>query len=344
MSAVASRPLAAVVDVDGRPAETELSAPEQLELYATIVHGGAEGLVEMVRARRLPDGRLGRFERGGRDSFIKAGDSAALVARVSCELGAEGRELFVTPAALGERRGVNEAVAEAACAWIDIDDHEQLDELRGFARRPHLVIASGSGGRHAYWRLARPAGPDQIARVNRMLCERLGADRQSTNPARLMRLPGSVNWKSGKPAACRVLWADRSRRGYGLDELVEGLRDPKQPRPPTRSGMASWTASGGDRALDEVAPPDYFWAIARISVPPKGGHVRCPHAGHPDRHPSAFCYPEPGRGWHCFSCGAGGGAVHLVAALQGLETSGLRGEEYLRCRSQALGALGIDHD
>jgi hypothetical protein len=324
---------------DGRQVEAKLSPARQLELYSRVVHAGTAGLVEVVRARRLADGRLGRFERGRPGWCLRAGDRAALVALLAEELGAERRELFVTPAALREPRGVNEAVGETICAWVDIDDPERIGELQRFGHRPHLVVASGSGGRHAYWRLAEPATGDQIAHANRMLCERLGADRQSTNPARLMRLPGSVNWKLGEPAACRILWADLAQPGYELEQLVDGLRDPKEPRAPARAG--SWGASEGDLALEAVPPPAYFWAIAQIAVPERGGHVRCPHASHPDRHPSAYCYPEPGRGWHCFSCGAGGGAAQLVAALRGLDTAGLRGEDYLRCRAEALRRLGV---
>jgi RepB DNA-primase N-terminal domain len=333
------RPVA-LVRSDGRPVSVELSASHQIELYARIVHAGAEGLVEVAAAQRLADGRLGRFERGGRHRFLRAGDGAAMAALVGGELGVRRRELFVTPAALREPWGVNEAVAEAICAWVDLDDPERLDELRGFDHRPQLVVASGSGGRHAYWRLERPAGREAIARANRMLCERLGADRQSTNPARLMRLPGSANWKSGEPVPCRILFTDLATPGYELGHLIEGLRDPREPWPPRRTGV--WRETHCDRALESLSPPQYFWPIARIAVPEGGGHVRCPHAAHPDRHPSAYCYPRPGEGWHCFSCGAGGGPVQLLAAMEGLDTSGLRGKDYLRCRAEALRRLGIE--
>jgi RepB DNA-primase from phage plasmid len=329
-----------VIRSDRRRISAELPAAGQIELYARVVHAGARGLVEVVRARRLADGRLGRFERGAREWCLVAGEGAALAALVSEQLEAERRELFVTPAALVGPRGRNEAVAGAICAWVDLDDPERLEGLREFAHRPHLVVASGSGGRHAYWRLDRPVGREEIAQANRMLCERLGGDRQSTNPARLMRLPGSANWKSGEPAQCRILWADLASPGHEPASLLEGLRDPREPRPPAR--RSAWRGSDGERELDAVPPPQYFWAIAQIAVPEGGGHVRCPHAAHPDRHPSAYCYPESGRGWHCFSCGAGGGAVQLVAALRGLETAGLRGEAYVRCRSEALRRLGIE--
>jgi hypothetical protein len=340
MSVATPAEQATVIHPDGRRLSAELSSIRQIELYVRIVHTGAEGLVEVVRARRLRDGRLGRFERRSRDRFHNAGDASQLAARASRLLDAERGELFVTPSALAEPRARNQAVSEAICAWVDLDNPDGLDPLRAFPHLPHLVIASGSGGRHAYWRLAQPAGREQIARANRMLTDRLGGDRQSANPARLMRLPGSLNWKSGQPVACRILFADLRSPGHQLARLLQGLRDPKQPRRRRRS--AASTEGRRERALEAVPPPAYFWAIARIEVPEGGGHVRCPHADHPDRHPSAYVYPEPGQGWHCFSCSAGGGPVQLVAALRGLETSGLRGKTYLSCRAEALRSLGIE--
>jgi hypothetical protein len=43
--------------------------------------------------------------------------------------------------------------------------------------------------------------------------------------------------------------------------------------------------------------------------------LHCPL--HRDRDPSLTIY-EPGRGWHCFSCGKGGDAVSFVMELEGL--------------------------
>ena len=60
--------------------------------------------------------------------------------------------------------------------------------------------------------------------------------------------------------------------------------------------------------------------------------MRCPNAAHADEHPSAQLYRGVGRGWYCFSCQAGGGAVDLVAALQGYPTgSALSRGQFKEC-------------
>jgi hypothetical protein len=76
---------------------------------------------------------------------------------------------------------------------------------------------------------------------------------------------------------------------------------------------------------------EYFRAIVGTE-PGRDGKVRCPNAAHADEHPSAHLYRGVGRGWYCFSCGVGGGAVDLVAAMHGYPTGrALGGEQYLEC-------------
>jgi hypothetical protein len=84
----------------------------------------------------------------------------------------------------------------------------------------------------------------------------------------------------------------------------------------------------GDDVLDTISPHDYWPALTGEVVPPSG-RVRCPDPGHEDLHPSVVVYSEPGRGWWCPVCGAGGTAVDLAAIVTGIEP---RGEGYWRLR------------
>lgn len=84
-------------------------------------------------------------------------------------------------------------------------------------------------------------------------------------------------------------------------------------------------------------------ALAGIAVPERGDLVSCPHADHPDRNPSCMVYPDPGAGWFCFSCGAGGGPVDLVSALGGGPTGReLRGNEFKRAARECRARLGLE--
>jgi hypothetical protein len=177
----------------------------------------------------------------------------------------------------------------------------------------------------------------EAERANRMLAAALGGDLASTNRGRLMRCPGTRHRKAGE-RWCRVAAADLARAPYDLPALVAGLADPK----PARSGRGP--RREGD-PLDEVPPPAYFERLADRRVPAEGGFVNCPATSHADRHPSCFVYPEPGRGFYCFACRAGGGAVDLASALIGGPTgSELRGREYRAARARALQVLGLTEE
>ena len=119
------------------------------------------------------------------------------------------------------------------------------------AERPcHLLIESGgSGGAHAYWKLAEPLAATQVEPVTDEVVEpieqahlrlinRLGVDADGRpsvadvackERARVMRLAGTVNHKSGRYV--RVVEADFALPAYPLGELVGEWPDPSPVRP-----------------------------------------------------------------------------------------------------------------
>ena len=89
-----------------------------------------------------------------------------------------------------------------------------------------------------------------------------------------------------------------------------------------------------------MEPADYYRVIVGVE-PSRDGKVRCPSAAHADEHPSAQLYRGVGRGWYCFACQAGGGAVDLVAALRGYPTgAALRGEQFSECLAELRRIFG----
>lgn len=59
-------------------------------------------------------------------------------------------------------------------------------------------------------------------------------------------------------------------------------------------------------AMDDVAK---FYGFQ----PNRGGYIACPFHG--EKTPSLKIYTTPGRGWHCYGCGAGGTAIDFVMQL-----------------------------
>src|SRR5262249_14859503 len=118
-------------------------------------------------------------------------------------------------------------------ADIDYKDHDLVPEeirrrLDQVSLPASLMVATG-GGLHGYWLFyeAEAATPETIARVEaalRRLADHIGGDPQCAECARLMRVPGTTNYKHENPVAVRIL-EDRPAARYELTELEEWLAE-----------------------------------------------------------------------------------------------------------------------
>jgi len=329
-----------LVERGGLARRERLSPAVEAELWARWLHAGEGGLVEVVAARRGADGALRMRSRTDRARFPRAGDVEALVALWRSHR-ARGEEVFATPLTRARPQpGIAGGVLAGRVVWVDLDEPRALSELRRFAHRPDLVVYSGSGGAHAYWRLARPAEPARIEAANRALADRLGADPASTDRARIMRLPGTRNHKAGRD--CRIAYLDLAAPRHELAELVRGLADPDPPPPAPSAARTSRRARF--LATDEAAripPPRYFHVLAGRAAPERGGFVRCPL--HAEQVPSCMVYASAERGWHCFGgCEKGGSIYDLASLLEGGPWGrALHGERFRQVRRAVHERFGL---
>lgn len=330
-----------VVYADGRSRRERLSDDLEAMLWARCLHVGAAGLVEVVAARRGADGSLRMHKRSDPQRFPRAGDGRALMRLVRSHR-ARDEEVFCTP--LTRHRpepGLAGEVLAGRVAWVDLDEEAALERLREFPHRPELVVYSGSGGAHAYWRLARVTDPEQIEAANRRLAHALGGDEASTDRARIMRLPGTKNHKAGRDA--RIAHLDLAAHGHELSELVAGLKDPDPPRPPPSAEQVRRQALYVARDdATRIPPPHYFRVLAGREAPAAGGFVRCPL--HAERVPSCMVYASPERGWRCFGgCDVGGSIYDLASLLEGGRWGrALRGEEFLQVKRAVHERFGLE--
>jgi RepB DNA-primase from phage plasmid len=118
-------------------------------------------------------------------------------------------------------------------ADIDYKDHdlapEELQRRLDQAALPASWVVATGGGLHCYWlfREAEAATPEAIARVEaalRRLADHIGGDPQCAECARLMRVPGTTNYKRENPVAVRVL-EDRPAARFELRELEGWLAE-----------------------------------------------------------------------------------------------------------------------
>jgi RepB DNA-primase from phage plasmid len=330
-----------VISPEGEPDHGRLTADEQVALWGRALHTGAAGLVEVVVGRRRADGALLMRSRSEPGRFPRAGDLRALM-RLARRHRQAGEEVFCTPLTRREpRAGKAGEILPARCAWVDIDEPANVDRLRAFAPRPHLVVYSGSGGAHAFWRLGPPLEPQQLEATNRKLAHHVGADLGSTDRARIMRLPGH-NHKAGRP--CRIVFCDLASRAVDGEQLVAGLEDPAPPtRPPSPAELRRRLAFLAADEASRIPPPAYFRALAGVDVPERGGHVPCPLDDHHDQLASCMVYRDAAEGWWCFGCGRGGAIYDLASLLEGGAWGrDLRGQDFRELKRRVQRQLGME--
>ena len=136
-----------------------------------------------------------------------------------------------------------------AC-FADFDEgskEEQMRRIRSFLP-PSAIVESGRGY-HAYWEFLCPLGPDRATLwtyAQHRIAEHLGGDPACSDPARLLRLPGSWHIKEGyEPSLVRIV--ERTTRRYSMEEILAEFKPPEPVRTYNRSTY---------RPISRVPPPE----------------------------------------------------------------------------------------
>lgn len=159
-------------------------------LLALVARGG-DGYVEM------------RYGRGGfsRRRFLEAERVSAdpdAVVDYTLRL-TESYDVAVGMTVRASKRGDNADCVRANLVWADVDG--DTTKLRAHPLIPELVCESGTTGHlHAYWALPEPVNltvekeRDDFVAALRGTQRAVGSDNVS-DLARVMRVPGTLNWK-----------------------------------------------------------------------------------------------------------------------------------------------------
>ena len=122
----------------------------------------------------------------------------------------------VNPRPTSEKK-TEKDIKTSICLFVDIDvgpdkplksQEEALSFIRGFQPKPDKIVDSGNGV-HCYWYLEKPVPITsdkqrvEIKAILSGLIQRTHADKSGSSLERVMRLPGTINFKNGR--RCRVL-------------------------------------------------------------------------------------------------------------------------------------------
>lgn len=185
------------------------------------------------------------------------------------------------------RAGEDRHVNTACWLWCDVDrgNAEEsevvqfLEHIKSRIPGPRMIVLSGSGGVHLYWKLSAPVvlssdeeRKDFCAILRRLVLaighgpSEMKADRACCNPSRILRIPHTLNHKHSPPASVQAVLCNE----YDTLSLSEwDARLPWEPKRVIRpkfttdtaraegvpSGLVSWAERGypeGNRHHDIV--------------------------------------------------------------------------------------------
>lgn len=164
-----------------------------------------------------------------------------------------GSNIYFGVGVRGEKRGSADCVSSLSSVWVDIDfkrtdESEALKRLGELPTKPSATIQSG-GGIHAYWFLREPAAPSDFPRlraVNRAIVKAVGGDPAACDPARIMRVPGTMNVKYDPPRPCSII-SFFPEHLYSLSDF-DYLPQPEDPQAAQPREVAEKITEGGRHA------------------------------------------------------------------------------------------------
>ena len=228
------------------PAVAERARPLLALLFDDLESG------ERINLRGLRDGRAW-------NRFARTPDEALGI--VHELVGQPGTDVLLGVLPRAGEDGTSRGLRRGTCLWVDVDPRGDADgattawrRLARFPVQPSAVVHSGRG-LHAYWRLgssialAEPSERHRFGEALRRLAHALGGDPTATDLPRVLRLPGSLNWKYAPPRPVTVL-AVRPGQCPELDAMLDVL----PPLPPlgTRQTVKSVVRTGEHRPVGET--------------------------------------------------------------------------------------------
>jgi CHC2 zinc finger len=244
--------------------------------------------------------------------------------------------------------GCREDIAPAAILWADCDTPSAIQALQAFTPAPTMTVESGSATyqeerrlehKHAYWALTHPLVPKELETANRRLAAALGADPSCVDPARVLRVPHTLNFKHSPPSPTRLFTL--TDKTYRPQNILAAL--PELPASSVhKATRRNQDPAAAEDPLERIHPRTYVHVLTGRD-PGRSGKIHCPF--HADRRPSFHVYNTPEQGWTCFACTTPtgcplGGDIYTLASLLWLTGQSqdvpLRGRQFVEVRRRLM--------
>lgn len=172
---------------------------EQAVQYLSIIMGRSEGFYELSFG--VDDNRDGRYDRMYKTWVTKDTDPSSIKALLQQEVG-KCRDVYVGVLPRVNPEGTS-LIPTGEWLWADLDDKVRPEIgwdnfiLQRGIPSPTMKVFTGNGY-HYYWRLQEPVDATLVEQYVQRLAMEFGSD-PVQNRRRLLRVPGTLNYKNWKP-------------------------------------------------------------------------------------------------------------------------------------------------
>jgi len=173
-------------------------------------------------------------------------DEVAEAVKYASEMAQSGHEVHFGPAVrkdnLGSKRSDRENVLWAKCCWVDIDSPDKtlsadeklkaaeklknnfIESLKGYGLEPSYIICSAHGY-HFYFVFKRVhMDPSEWSKIQNAIISMAKGDQQAKDVGRLLRVPGTLNWKDkSNPREVKIIY--ESDRAYDERDFMQLVKD-----------------------------------------------------------------------------------------------------------------------
>ncbi|AMP13286.1 phage/plasmid primase, P4 family [Collimonas pratensis] len=123
----------------------------------------------------------------------------------------------------GDGRG-SKNVTDIVAVFVDCDDNKMTKEkLLALPIPPQLIVETSPGNFHAYW-LIKDCDVAQFKPIQKALAISLGADLNVCDASRVMRLPGTINWKRVEPFLAKTVHIKKEPKRIAIDHFVKEMK------------------------------------------------------------------------------------------------------------------------
>jgi hypothetical protein len=172
-------------------------------------------------------------------------------------------EVFVAVCPKLTKEGTKKAIMAIPALWVDIDAAEYT--LPRDIPEPTIVVNSGRG-RHLYWVFSEPyylplavnertKAVKAYERLLAVLAKKLGGDLKACDLSRILRLPGSNNYKEDTILTAKIITEESSGALYTLEDFAKFTDDFVEYQPKLLPGVAEKLT---DEQILEIVFPEQF--------------------------------------------------------------------------------------